>query len=98
MEVKDFNCIWALLNRRYKECGGVGTIGKDLTPRGICTFAEKVRGELDQFIDEVIARAKAEDENAIAMAEHNRAELGERYANAEPAYAHGLKFGDKEPV
>jgi hypothetical protein len=98
MENEDFKKIWAMLNRRYKEAGGVGTIGTDLAPAGICTFAEKIKRELDEFVGEVIARAKAADDNAASMALHNQEAFGERYANAVPEFRYGLKFADQEPI
>lgn len=91
-----FKEIWAMLNfLKAKRAQGI-TIG-DLNARGRVDFAEKVKEELDYFISEVIARQKHADEEAMQNIKFNQESLGERYANAEPNYYHGMDFGSQEP-
>jgi hypothetical protein len=98
MENEEFKRVWGLLNRRYQEVGDGSTIGKSLNPAGIVSFAERVKRDIDEFIGEVIARAKAADEDAAATAELNREQFGDRYEQAQSEHRFGLRFGDKEPV
>lgn len=58
-----------------------------MEPAEAVAYALQVQGELGDFIAELIARAKAEDEAAAARAEANRKAFGERYSKADAADA-----------
>ena len=91
MNNDEFRELWDVLNGIYaKRSPGMSLA--DLNHGGKIMFARKIKAELDDWCDQVVARAKGEFENEKRNFDNLRAEVGDRFDTIETDYVHGLIF------
>ena len=92
---EDYSRIFKLLDQHIVRCNGAAYGLRSLHAGGIIGVAEKLRGDLERFEQEVIRRAKAQHDEAVSLAECISKDVGVDRWHAAEASREGPLYPEK---